>query len=312
MLPSDTIAKHHSLSIAVPTYRREQVLLDTLEQLLAQDPPALEILVMDQTEHHQADTESHLQALAASGKIRWERLPYPSIPAAMNQALLRARGEIVLFLDDDIRVATSLVDCHLRAHQETDATAVVGQVIQPWEEPLPIDADPYHQGRHQDPDAFRFNASRRYTIARVMAGNLSLKRYDAIKIGGFDENFVRVAYRFEAEFADRLRASGGHIVFEPTARLDHLKVSAGGTRFFGEHLTTVRPDHTVGEYYYLLQATRIDRRLWRMLRRPLRAVATRHHLRHPWWIPGTLLAEVLGLSWALYLWFRGPRYIASP
>ena len=35
------------LSIAIPTYRREQVLLSTLESLLTLRPRALEILVLD-------------------------------------------------------------------------------------------------------------------------------------------------------------------------------------------------------------------------------------------------------------------------
>jgi len=36
-----------------------------------------------------------------------------------------------------------------------------------------------------------------------MGGNFSVKRDLALRLGGFDENFVHVAYRFEAEFCDR-------------------------------------------------------------------------------------------------------------
>ena len=42
--------------------------------------------------------------------------------------------------------------------------------------------------------------------------------------------------------------------------------------------------------------------------RPLRAVMTRHHLRRPWWIPVTLVAELSGMAWALLLYARGPRH----
>jgi len=40
-------------------------------------------------------------------------------------------------------------------------------------------------------------------------------------------------------------------------------------------------------------------------------VATRHHLRRPWWIPLTLIAELRGMAWALALFLRGPKYPAT-
>jgi len=46
------------------------------------------------------------------------------------------------------------------------------------------------------------------------------------------------------------------------------------------------------------------------LRRPWRAISTRHHLRRPWWIPTTLIAEFSGMAWALALALRGPRYVS--
>jgi len=56
MLPSNAI------SIVIPTYRREQVLVDTLHALLRQEPPADEILVVDQTERHEPATADQLAA----------------------------------------------------------------------------------------------------------------------------------------------------------------------------------------------------------------------------------------------------------
>jgi GT2 family glycosyltransferase len=141
-----------------------------------------------------------------------------------------------------------------------------------------------------------------------MGGNFSVARRSAIDAGGFDENFVRVAYRFEAEFAHRWRALGRRIWFEPSACIHHLKAGSGGTRSFGEHLTSWRPDHAVGAYYYSLRT-----RAWReFTARPLRAVTTRYHLAHPWRIPGTLLAEFGGMAWALRLFLRGPRRVSAP
>src|SRR6185369_12123650 len=110
------------------------------------------------------------------------------------------------------------------------------------------------------------------------------RREDALALGGFDENFVRVAYNFEREFADRWRAAGGTIQFTPEAAIRHLKAAAGGTRSFGEHLTTAFPAHSVGAYYFLLRSPLAKHRLRAFAARLVRSVVTRHHLRRPWWI----------------------------
>jgi glycosyltransferase involved in cell wall biosynthesis len=41
-----------SISVIIPTYRREEPLKDTLDDLLKQDYPNFEVLVIDQTATH--------------------------------------------------------------------------------------------------------------------------------------------------------------------------------------------------------------------------------------------------------------------
>ena len=90
------------VSIAIPTYGREQVLLDTIAACLALDLPAGEILIIDQTPSHEPQTEATLRQWVESGQIRLLRRDAPSLPAAMNQALCEARNPIVLSIDDDV------------------------------------------------------------------------------------------------------------------------------------------------------------------------------------------------------------------
>ena len=283
-----------AVSVAIPTYRREQVLLDTLDYLLALDSPPAEILVLDQTERHAPATGQRLMELHVAGRIRWLKLDTPSIPQAMNRGLLEARQDIVLFVDDDIRPEPGLIAEHAAAHQAHADALVAGRVIQPWEEGIDFSGE----------SSFRFAGVKPFWIEEFMGGNFSLRREAALALGGFDENFVRVAYRFEAEFAHRWRASVRRIWFEPAACLHHLKDSGGGTRTYGEHLTTWKPDHAVGAYYFCLRTGAIGG----FLLRPFRALATRHHLRRPWWIPLTLAAELCGMAWAIALYLRGPKY----
>ena len=286
------------MSIAIPTYRREQVLIDTLESVFALCPPADEILVLDQTEAHSAPVESALKELARSGRIRHLRLSSPSIPAAMNAALKAAAGDVVLFLDDDVLAEPRLTSAHLSAHRENGAAVVAGRVIQPWQEGLDFSKE----------IKFHFAGIKSAWIQEFMGGNFSIRRETALKLGGFDENFVGAAYHFEAEFAFRLRRAGLTIYYEPEACIHHRKVSSGGTRTFGEHLRTAAPAHSVGAYYFVLRTWRCEGSTRALLFRPICAIATRHHLRRPWFIPLTVLAELRGLFWALALACRGPRY----
>ena len=295
------------MSIVVPTYRREQVLIDSLQQLVKLPTPALELIVVDQTINHERAVANALSDLASQGRIRWIRQTKASVTRAMNRALICAKHDIVLFVDDDIDIFTDLAKEHYDAHRRYNATVVVGQVIQPWQQAIP-------KGDYvasDDPDAFAFNSSDDAWISRAMGGNMSVLRQEVIDIGGFDEHFVGAAYRFEAEFTERVMRVGGNIRFAPGAALRHLKHPSGGTRSFGAAATTYLPYHSVGEYYYLLRATSISGRILRLISRTGRAVVTRQHLTRPWLIPGTLLGEVAGLLWACVLRLRAPKYIES-
>ncbi|MEK6302302.1 MAG: glycosyltransferase [Acidobacteriota bacterium] len=287
------------VSVIIPTYRRDRVLLDTIAHLLDLEHAAGEIIVVDQTPEHEPETQRALAELEAEKRIRWIRLSPPSITHAMNVGLKQAGNDVVLFVDDDIVPGRDLIAAHANAHSEGH-NIVAGQVLQPGEEPVSEDVDGAQ---------LRFCSSRRQHISEFIGCNFSVKRKLAIELGGFDENFVHVAYRFEAEFAARALAAGEKILFEPEASIRHLKAGSGGTRSYGDHLKTIRPSHSVGAYYYLLRSRETPNRLLKLVARPMRAIRTRHHLFHPWWIPPTLVAEAAGFFWAVGLVLRGPRLI---
>ncbi|MDM8541592.1 glycosyltransferase [Desulfococcaceae bacterium HSG9] len=287
------------LSVVIPTYKREQVLLDTIEYLTLQEPVPAEILIMDQTPKHVSVTSHKLAQYEKTGKIRWIRLSKPSIPHAMNLGLKLSKQAIVLFLDDDIVPCKILIKSHLIAHIQNKHNIVAGRVLQRGEK--------VYINRKNAP--FRFSSNRHQFVSEVMGGNFSVKRELAIDLGGFDENFIDVAYRFEAEFCERALKSGEKIFYEPAASIRHLKTYSGGTRSFGHHLTTLKHSHSIGAYYYILQSKRKKNRLFRILWRPLYALKSRFYLKHPWWIPISLISELRGFYEAAKLKTKGPKYL---
>lgn len=280
------------LTIAIPTYERGAVLCDTIETLLALPVRASEIVVVDQTPVHPPAVAARLQSFG----VRILRLDAPSIPRAMNTALREARYPHVLFLDDDIIPDANLVAAHAAALREPGVWAVAGQVLQPGETPSHFDDATLHRGELRDLE-FRFTHDTACEVENVMAGNLSVDREKVLSIGGFDERFTAVAYRFESDFARRIVAAGGRIRYEPAASIRHLKAPGGGVRAYGDHRTSASPAHSYGDYLF---AKRHARNFWRYAATRLRKnVLTRFHLRHPWTIPAKLTGELRGLLKAL-------------
>lgn len=274
------------ITIAIPTYNRGPILVETIELLLALTPPADEIVIVDQTKSYPSELEAKLQAFP----IRWIRLPEPSIPQAMNVALREASNRIVLFLDDDVIPSPALVREHLRAH-DTKPWAVAGQVLQPGQNPDHFDESQLHRGVLRDL-AFRFNHDEPCDVENVMAGNLSVDREKALSIGGFDVHFTGAAYRFETDFARRVIAAGGRIRYEPRASLRHLQVPTGGVRAHGDPRRTASPAHSAGDYYFAFRHVPSFRRY--ALQRFRQNVFTRYTLAHPYVIPMKAISEIRG------------------
>jgi GT2 family glycosyltransferase len=277
--------------------------------LIDLEPRAADIMIVDQTPQHEPTIEEKLTEWDRIEEIRWLQLKKPSITRSMNKALKKATCPIVLFLDDDITPGSDLVGAHASAYQESaNIWAVAGQVLQPGEEPV-SDSFSYKQNGLCAYLDFRFYSTSRTLVKSVMAGNLSVRKERALEIGGFDENFEGVAYRFETEFCRRVWQNGGKVLFEPKASIRHLRVESGGIRKYGNHLTSPSPMHGVGDYYFALRHGFNSETLQYILRRPLREISTKFHLKNPWWIPVKFLGEIRALLLAMKLYKQGPKLI---
>jgi len=302
------VASNLTLSIVIPTYRRGEVLLDTLKYLFDQDPIAVEILLVDQTSYQPEDpVAGQLAMWQAEGRLRWLKRLQPSIPAAMNTGLLEAVGDLVLFLDDDIVPHQDLCTHHIDGFVDASVIATVGQILQPGQKPVPTKQSKEIGSLWDDLD-FTFNGTEPASIRNCMAGNLCVRRLAAIECGGFDERFTQVAYRFETEFIRRfLRVSHRQdddnilsadsdkpqVRYLPKPGIDHLQLASGGTRTHSrDHLRHPKILDGVGDYYFAYrESTGFVR--WRYcMHRLLRSMRTRFYLTHPWYLPKKAIAEI--------------------
>lgn len=285
------------VSIAIPTYNRGEILINTISHLIANSEGS-EIIVADQTKNHPKSVITRLKEWQEAGQIRYLSLEEPSIPKAMNAAIHHARGEVVLFLDDDVVPAKGLAAAHARNYEDEKIVAVVGQVIQPWQTAEDLQRPKRRSGIWEDLD-FPFNSTKRAKVRNCMAGNLSVRRESAIAVGGFDEHFIGAAFRFETEYCRRLsRFTGQQIVFDPLATCRHLKIPTGGIRVFGDKMKSNALEHHVGDYYFAHLEAKGRERWSYILYRIYRLTRTTYFMKHPWKIPEHIWAQVRSIRLA--------------
>lgn len=292
-----------ALSIIIPTYCREQLLVDTVERLLTQVRAGDEILIVDQTPRHERETEERLGNWADTATIRWVRKRRPGQAAAMNLGARLAVNDALIFLDDDVIPAPGFLDAYRRAFAERPGTpAFCGQVLQPWHE---------HATDFVRDFALGFDPaySRTADVLCLMEGNCAIRREAYLGVGGMDENFSGCTYRHGTELAYRLEKSTGRRPrFVPQAQLRHL-YATGGQRAHGLKDTWGHLGASVGDYYFALTSLPLGSGLLHSLRRWQRATVHRRSVIRPWLMPSLAVREMVAWGKAVWRWWHGPRYV---
>ncbi len=213
-----------SVSVIVPTYYRYDYLSQVLEKLCRQTVAPLEVLVPDQTPVSDRPSGFY-ERFASKIPLRVINIDKPSLTTPRNIAARQAKGEILLYLDDDTVIPEDLIEAHLRVMEREKVDVVNGAVS--TKEKLP-EKYPWDVAS-LDPVRF-FLAAPNYRWQGMMLGvsscNFSIKKELFLAVGGFDENLPR---RVDFELGYRLFRYGAKIYFsyEPFAR--HLR-GGGGSR----------------------------------------------------------------------------------
>ena len=214
-----------SVSVIIPTYRREAPLRRCLAGVLAQRHPAFEMLVVDQSPEHEPDTWAALRALPPHA--RHVRLPRPSVTAAANAGARQAKGAILVFLDDDVEIDDrDLLERHAAHYADPTIGAVSGRMAHPgWTASM---APPRLRGGSLAFLDVNFDHDQPLDVPTTCAANMSLRRELVERLGGFDERYSANAFRWETDFSVRLIRAGYRIRYDPAARVVHHFGTPGG------------------------------------------------------------------------------------
>lgn len=221
-----------TVAVVIPTYGRERRLVNTIRLVLAQEPRADEVLIIDQSASHHPDTSRYLERHAESGDIRWIRQGTPNLPAARNRGLRETICDIVLFLDDEVIPGPGLIAHHRANYEQSPVDAVAGRTLK-MEAPGRPARHVDHRPEFECQD-FDFAATiRRENVAALLGANHSVRRATALALGGYDENFPGWAARGESDLALRLYRNNRLIVFDPRAVVLHIGAPTERLRLSG-------------------------------------------------------------------------------
>jgi GT2 family glycosyltransferase len=206
------------ITVVVATYNRRNGLNRLLQALAEQTYPAdrFEVVVVD--DGSTDGTSALLRSITVPYRLRSLSQTNSGPAAARNLGVERARGALIVFLDDDVVPVPGLLAAHEAAHGQTTSQVVTGPMLPPppeWPQPA-WDRWDAEQLRKQY-DAMlsgQFECSQR----QFFTANASVHRSLFQAAGGFDVRFRRAE---DMELAWRMSRHGARFVFEPSAEVVH-------------------------------------------------------------------------------------------
>ena len=127
------------ISIVVPTYNRNAHLAATLESILLSDSAGfkeIEVIVVDDGSPVPVGPILETLRVGSAFSLRAIRQENAGPAAARNTGFRASRGDIVLFVDDDIICPPVLVRRHVEAHRSRPGSVIYGPY--PYVRPQPV------------------------------------------------------------------------------------------------------------------------------------------------------------------------------
>lgn len=197
------------VSVVIPTFNRGPLLADTVEHLLRNNLPRdglAEIIVVDDGSQRAAEDALVEVSITSGFSLRVVRQANAGPASARNTGFRAAKGDVVLFVDDDILVRPDVIGRHFEAHQRLPRSVVFGR--------CPFSAD-------SDSPALRYInelvsplTSAPYAhVDRIASGHLSVERAQFAAAGGLYREDLRTPAAEEFELSYRLRNQGIPMVF---------------------------------------------------------------------------------------------------
>ena len=221
-----------SISLIIPTYNRQEIVLKTLDYLKLQNCNDYEVIVVDQTKstHPQLVSFKFEDSLI---KYKYSHIEEIGLPNARNIGAEIASNDILIYIDDDCIPDPNLISSYLAIFKNLDSKiwCVAGRVIEK-------NNNIFRQSNKivggwitwYGKTLKNFDTDNRGVCQWAPGGNFAVQKKRFIELGGFDTNYIGNAMLEDADFGFSIIERGGRVIYEPNPIMEHLRAPSGGTR----------------------------------------------------------------------------------
>ncbi|MBL8079483.1 MAG: glycosyltransferase family 2 protein [Anaerolineales bacterium] len=196
------------ISVVIPMLNRYSYLRTVLNQLRQQSMPALEIIVIDQTQHQHRQADFYAEFKDLPLQVIFQ--DHAGQCSSRNAGLMVSKGKYILFIDDDDEIQPDLIERHLhylKRHLSDASCGVADEVGSSL------------------PEAFTFQR-----VADVFPTNNSLLHRSALERSGLFDLAFEHGERADADLGMRLYLSGARLILNPQISVLHHHAVQGGLR----------------------------------------------------------------------------------
>jgi glycosyltransferase involved in cell wall biosynthesis len=202
------------VSVIIPTYQRCDSLKRALTALSGQTFPKEDYEVIVSIDGSTDSTAEMLKGFEAPYELRTIWKPNAGRSAARNRGIEEAKGEVLIFLDDDMEALPGLIENHHKHHRDNGRVCVLGKIpvnISDRSTPLEI----YLAESVYKPFMSRlFSPDYKFQGLEFYSGNFSIRRELLLEIGSFNPGYN---VSEDCELGIRFANAGIGVVFEPDA-----------------------------------------------------------------------------------------------
>jgi len=216
------------ISVAICTYNNAaklKVALESLKEMVY--PPGLEyeILVIDNNSRDETKDVVEQYRRVWGPRLRYVFEPNQGLSRARNRAMTEAAGDIISYIDDDIKADPHWLSAVATAFETYAAAAVVGgrsYLLFPLDPPVWLSEKCQLLLSRLDYG----NQAIVGTDQDLFGLNFSVRKDWLERVGGFDPSLGRCGRSLvsgeESDLLRRIRALGGIAVYEPAAVVGHI------------------------------------------------------------------------------------------